>query len=33
LLYVGKGRSTGPSLIFDQFHWPTGLGHRSAFGT
>ncbi len=29
LLYIGKGPSTGPSVIFDLFPWPTGLGHRS----
>jgi hypothetical protein len=26
LLYIGKGlESTGPSVIFDLFPWPTGL--------
>jgi hypothetical protein len=29
LLYVGKRPSRGPSVIFDLFPWPTGLGHRS----
>jgi hypothetical protein len=29
LLYLGKGPGTGPSMIFDMFPWPTGLGHRS----
>ncbi len=29
LLYGGKGPSIGPSVIFDPFPWPTGLGHRS----
>jgi len=29
LLYIRKGPSTGPSVIFDLFPWPTGLGHRS----
>jgi hypothetical protein len=29
LLYVGKNLSTGPSVIFNVFPGPTGLGHRS----